>query len=220
MERYSATFLMQILMFTIVIAAGGSIDLQAQEDLGESLRVSQLVEEAMERNPEILSAKNRLQSALEIVEARRALPDPEISYTYFVKEVETRVGPQEQIFGAKQKFPFYGKRDARAEVAAKEAEAAEAYYETVRHEVSRQVKRAYFELYYISTIEDVTNAEKDILKRFERIARTKYQTGEGNQQNILKAHVEITKLDDKLLALRGQKQTAQATLNTGITGFR
>jgi outer membrane protein TolC len=124
------------------------------------------------------------------------------------------VGPQERIFGAKQKFPFFGKREARAEVAAKEAEASKAYYEAVKQEVIRRVKKAYYELYYIATVQDITDREKEILRRFERIARTKYQTGEGNQQNILKAHVEITRLDDKLLALRSSQQTAGAVLNT------
>jgi cobalt-zinc-cadmium efflux system outer membrane protein len=189
-------------------------DATAGEKVSEPLALDELIREAAERNPEILSARNRWQSDQEIIEARRAFPDPQISFTHFVKDVETRVGPQKRIFGAKQMFPFFGKRDARAGVAAKEAEAAKAGYEAVRQEVVRRVKKAYYEFFYLCTIEGVTHSEKEILGRFERVARTKYQTGEGNQQNILKAHVEITRLEDKLLSLRSQKQSAQAVLNT------
>jgi outer membrane protein TolC len=208
------SFLAGCLLAGIVVAWGPFTKVQAEQTSSDSIELDTLIQEAAEKNPEILAARNRWQSDQEIIAARRAFPDPQISYTHFVKEVETRVGPQKRIFGAKQKFPFFGKRGARAEVAAKEAEAAKASYEAVRQEIIRQVKNAYYELYYISMVQDITGNEKEILKRFERIARTKYQTGEGNQQNILKAHVEITKLDDKLLALHSQRQTAEARLNT------
>jgi outer membrane protein TolC len=186
----------------------------AQEDSRGTLQLSELIKEAMERNPEIIAARNKWQSAREIIEARRALPDPQISYTYFVENVETRVGPQRNILGAKQKFPFYGKRDLRAEVAAKESDALEASYEAVKQEVIRQVKRIFYELFYITKIIDITNEEKEVLKGFERIASTKYETGMGSQQNILKVQVEISRIEDRLLALANQKQTAEAMLNT------
>ena len=214
MERISTSFLKGCLLASIVISWGLFTEAKADQTSCDSIQLDNFIQEAAEKNPEILAARNRWMSDQDIIEARRAFPDPQISYTHFVKDVETRVGPQKRIFGAKQKFPFFGKRDARAEVAAKEAEAAKASYEAVKQEVIRQVKNAYYELYYISTVQDITDNEKEILKRFERIARTKYQTGEGNQQNILKAHVEITKLDDKLLNLYSQRQTAEARLNT------
>jgi outer membrane protein TolC len=131
-----------------------------------------------------------------------------------VESVETRVGPQKNIFGAKQTFPFYGKRDLRANVAAKEAGSLKASYEAVKSEVIRRAKRSFYDLFYVSTIIDITQREKDLLKRFEHIAMTKYGTGGGSQQDILKVQVEISKLQDRLLALRDQKQTAEAMLNT------
>jgi outer membrane protein TolC len=43
---------------------------------------------------------------------------------------------------------------------------------------------------------------------------TKYATGGGSQQDILKVQVEISKLQDRLLTLSDLKQTAEAMLNT------
>jgi cobalt-zinc-cadmium efflux system outer membrane protein len=183
-------------------------------DAPEMLDLQELLKEATERNPAIIAAKNKWQSGHEIIEARRALPDPQVSYTYFVESVETRVGPQENIFSANQKFPFFGKRDLKAEVAAKGAEALKASHEVVKQEVVRQVKLAFYDLFYVSTIIDITNNEKEILRRFEQIATIKYETGKGSQQNILKVQVEISRLQDKLLTLASVKQTADARLNT------
>jgi cobalt-zinc-cadmium efflux system outer membrane protein len=214
MKRSMAFILIQCALFICLAVSGAVAADKGQNNSQSMLDLPELIRQAMEKNPAIIAAKNKWQSGHEIIEARRALPDPQVSYTYFVESVETRVGPQENIFGAKQKFPFLGKRDLKAEVAAKEAEALKASHEVVKQEVVRQVKLAFYDLFYVSTIIDITNDEKEILRRFEQIAAVKYETGKGSQQNILKVQVEISRLQEKLLALAGAKQTAGARLNT------
>ncbi len=201
-----------VILFLIVYSLTGYVVARASEQ--GKLKLENLILEAEERNPEIIAARNRWKGAQEIVEARRALPDPQLSYTYFVESVETRVGPQRHIIGVKQKFPFYGKRDLKAEIAAKKADSLKAAYEAVKQEVTRQVKKQYYDLFYISKIIEITLNEKDILERFERIARTKYETGRGNQQNILKVQVDMSRLKNRLLSLTNQKVTIEAMLNT------
>ena len=213
MKKIFTHVLLGCLSISFFVSVAGKKEASAQQESNELLKLPELIVEATEKNPEIIAAKNKWQSAQEIIEARRALPDPQFSYTYFVENVETRVGPQRHIIGAKQKFPFYGKRDLRADIAAMEAEALQGFYEAVKQEIVRQVKNAFYDLFYVTTIIDITKKEREILKRFERIARTKYETGKGSQQNILKVHVEISKLDDRLLSLAIQKQTAEALLN-------
>jgi outer membrane protein TolC len=179
----------------------------------QPVKLPDLINEALEYNPDILAARKRWESAEAVIDARRSFPDPQFSYTYFLESVETRVGPQEQAFGLKQTFPFFGKRGLRAEVATKEAEAVKESYEATKRDVIRNVKRAFYDIFYISTILDITHHEKELLKRFERIASAKYQTGAGFQQNILKVQVEISKLNEALLALGDQRQTTEARLN-------
>lgn len=213
MKRFAAfCFRFALLFFLFSCIAGG--EACAQSKSNQTLELSKLINEALQNNPDIIAARKRWESAQAIIRARRTLPDPQFSYTYFVDSVETRVGPMEQGFGLKQTFPFFGKRRLRADVAAKEAEALKEFYEAMKSEVVRQVKRAFYNLFYVSTIIDITQREKGLLKRFERTASAKYQTGKGLQQNILKVQVEISKLNDKLLALSNQKQTAEARLNT------
>ena len=192
----------------------GIFDVSAQEKFGEMLKLSALIDVALEKNPEVLAAKDKWESANELIEARRALPDPEISYSYFLENVETRVGPQRHVIGVRQKLPFYGKRDLKAEIALKEAETLKASYEATKQELIRQVKKSFYDLFYVSKLIDITHSEKEILKTFEEIAMTKYQTGTGTQQNILKVQVEISRLEERLLMLSNQKQTAEAMLST------
>jgi cobalt-zinc-cadmium efflux system outer membrane protein len=188
--------------------------LSAEARSEDELILSDLVQEVQEVNPEIMASRANWQAAETIIRARGALPDPQFSYTYFIENVETRVGPQRNILGLKQTFPFYGKRDLRAEVAQNEANALKEGYGAVRRRVIQQIKKAYYELFYIQTAIDITHDEKGLLKRYETIARTKYETGVGNQQDILKVQVEITNLNDRLLSLGSQRQMAEATINT------
>lgn len=199
-------------LFSLLVAI---LFFAASETKAENkLVLEDLTKGALETNPEIMAARAEWQSAQAIVKARRALPDPQFSYTYFVENIETRVGPQRNIFGLKQSFPFYGKRDIRAEVAQNEANALKESYEAVKRKVTQQIKKAYYELFYVCKAIGITQDEKELLKRYEVIARTKYETGIGNQQDILKVQVEITNLNDKLLSLGNQKQMAEATINT------
>ncbi|NOQ19348.1 MAG: hypothetical protein GQ571_05175 [Desulfobacterales bacterium] len=213
MKRLTVFLLIQCSLFLFLkipfVKAADKVPMDAPEmsDLQELLR------EATERNPEIIAAKKKWQSAQDIIGARGALPDPQLSFKQYVESVETRVGPIKRAYGLKQKLPFYGKRGLKAEIAAKEAEALKASYETVRQEVVRRIKIAYYELFYLSIIIDITDNEKEILKRFEQIAMIKYETGKGSQQNILKVQVEISRLEDRLLTLLNRKKTAEARLN-------
>jgi outer membrane protein TolC len=206
-------FFLRLTFLSVLLLSLPIADAYAQTEPNETLRLSELINETLKNNPDIIAARKRWESAQAIIEARRALPDPQFSYTYFVESVETRVGPQKQALGVKQTFPFFGKRGLRADVAAKEAEALKESYEALKSEVIRQVKRTFYDLFYVSTIIDITQSEKWLLRRFEKIASAKYQTGEGSQQSILKVQVEISKLDDRLLALGNRRQTAEAQLN-------
>jgi len=204
-------FLSLLLFFLFITMPANSM---AGPNTENGLILDDLIKEAMESNPEIMAARAKWQSAEAIIKAKGALPDPQFSYTYFVENIETRVGPQRHVFSVRQSFPFYGKRNLRAEVADNEAHALKENYEAVKRSVIQRLKRAYYELFYVHKAIDITQDEKELLKRYEIIARTKYETGMGSQQDILKVQVEISHLNDKLLSLGNQKQMAEATINT------
>lgn len=201
------------LLLSLLVLSGVQIA-AAQTNAKDEVKLSTLVTEAAENNPRIAAARDKWQSAAHIIDARKAFPDPQLSYTYFIESIETRVGPQKNVVGLKQTFPFYGKRGLRGEIAGKEAEALEQEYKAVEREIVSVVKKQFYEYFYLSKAIQIAEDEKALLKHFEQIAITKYETGAGLQQNILKVQVEISKLNDRLLELRKQKQTAEALINT------
>ena len=213
MKRLKPLCLIQCLLLLFLKIPFVKADDKVPMDAPEMSDLQELLKEATEKNPEIIAAKKKWQSAQDIIGARGALPDPQLSFNQYVESVETRVGPIKRAYGLKQKLPFYGKRGLKTEIATKEAEALKASYETVRQEVVRHVKIAYYDLFYLSKIIDITDSEKEILKRFEQIATIKYETGKGSQQNILKVQVEISRVEDRRLTLLNRKKTAATRLN-------
>jgi len=213
MKRIIVQVFIQIALLLFIATPVLKADNQEAMHSLEKLELPNLISQAMERNPDIIAAQNKWLSAQEIIEANRALPDPQFFYTRFVESVETRVGPQRNIYGLTQKIPFYGKRDLEAEIATKEAEALKASYDAVRQEIVRQIKITFYDLFYLSMIIDITHNEEEILKRFEQTAVIKYETGQGSQQNVLKVQVEINRLKEQLLSLVNMKQTTATQLN-------
>jgi outer membrane protein TolC len=178
------------------------------------LNLEEILEEAIKKNPQIKAARERWRAAKEKVPQARSLPDPIFGYTYFGESIETRNGPQRSIYHLSQKFPFFGKLRLRGEVATMGAKVAEEEYRATEREIITQVKKTYYELYWIHKAIEVTEEIKELLEEFEEIAKIRYATGKGPQQNLLRAQVEISKLMDKLLVLEQMKTTIVARLNT------
>jgi len=100
--------------------------------LNEESTISDYLEYAALNNPGLEAAFNSWKARLEKVPQVRALPDPRFTYAYFVKEVETRAGPQRHKFGLAQMFPWFGKLDLKSDVALEAANAERQKYEAAK----------------------------------------------------------------------------------------
>lgn len=188
--------------------------IQSKDQEQEILRLSWLIEEALTKNPGIKAAHQDYLAARNKIPQVRSLADPVLKYTHFIENVETRVGPQENILSVSQTIPFYEKRSLRADIASQEAKAALELYEAKKRIVIAQIKKLFYELFYIYKAIDINKEEKALLRRLSKIASVKYSTGAGSQQNILQIQVEITKLNDKLLTLEQQQQTIESNIKS------
>lgn len=174
------------------------------------LNVDQLVEEAIQNNPEILAAKKKWEVYKEKVPQARALPDP--MFGFGVISLPTNFKFREEDMTMKeisisQMVPFFGKRKLMGEMAEKEAEAVYAEIQEKTNRIVREVKTAYYELSHVYRTTDVTRRNKEILENFVKVAEAQYAVGMGIQQDVLKAHVEVSKMVDELIML-GQRQKA------------
>ena len=167
-------------------------------------------------NPGLRAAFEEWKAALQKVPQVTALPDPQLTFGYFIQEIETRVGPQEWRAGLMQKFPWFGKLDLKGDMAGKAARAAWERFEARRLKLYHEVKAAYAEYYYLSRAIEITRETRSLVDRLEDVARVKYKTGIATHADVIKAQVELGKLQDRLESLRDLKEPRAAKLNAAL----
>jgi outer membrane protein TolC len=177
--------------------------------------VDQLVEEALQNNPEILAVKIKWEVFKERIPQASALED--LMFGFGIVSLPTNFSFRDEDmtmkeFSISQKFPFPGKRPLMKEMASKEAEAVFNEIQEKANRIMRDVKAAYYDLSHVYRTTAVIQRNKEIMESFAKIAEGKYSVGEGLQQDVLKAHVEVSKMVDELIMLGQRKRALEAKL--------
>lgn len=167
-------------------------------------------------NPGLKAAFYRWKSALEKQGYAGALPDPKFTYGYFIENVETRVGPQEQRFSIRQSVPWFGTLGNRRDVAFEAANAVYQEYQVARLQLFYKVKAAYYDYWFLGRQIQLTRENMELLKFWESAARTRYKTARQKYHDLIKAQVELAKLEDELSTFRSMVQPVAARLRSAL----
>jgi hypothetical protein len=167
---------------------------------------------AAERNPELKSAYNGWVADLKKSDYAGSLPDPVFGYGYFIERVETRVGPQEHRFSFRQSFPWFGTLGAREDMAFAMAQASYRRYEAAGLEISYRVKAAYYDYYYLGRELQITRENFELLTFWESVAKSRYKVGLKKHPDVIKAQLELGKLEDRIRTLEKKREPIAARL--------
>ena len=185
---------------------------------GAQVTLDELVKVALAQNPAIKSAAERYQTQQARVPQARSLPDPTVSGGWMGNATPFSVqqGDPSSYRGltVAEHFPYPGKLKLRGQIADRQAEAAWWQYEQTRRQVNADVKVAYYEYFYDTKAIEITEKDKDLLQKLASIAEALYRVGKGMQQDVLRAQIEVSRIDQKLIVLRQQQDTARVRLNT------
>ena len=184
------------------------------EYYSENPQLDTYIRAALDQNPAAQESLARYRAALQKVPQVTSLLDPMVNYTQFIRNVETRVGPQLQSFMFSQKFPWFGELDLKGKTVFKEAAALYQLYRARQREIIHQVKRAFYELSYLDRALEINREEQLLLEHYERLARSRYSAGQGLQNSVVKMQAEITKILNRLKILDQQRESRVAWLNT------
>jgi len=77
----------------------------------------------------------------------------------------------------------------------------------------RDVKTVWWNVYFTDRALEIIKRNKLLLRQFVDVAQTKYRVGKGLQQDVLLAQLELSKLHDKDINLRGMRRNQEARLN-------
>ena len=171
---------------------------------------------AARHNPGLEAAFSRWKAAVERTTQSDVLPDPKLTYTYYIEAVETRVGPQRQKLGIMQTFPWFGKLRLQGDAAAEAAAAGQEEYEKAKLALFYRVKATYYEYWYLAQAIAVTQEHLKLVTNLEGVARIRFKAGAAPNSAVIQAQVELGKLDDRLRTLESLRKPIVAKLNAAL----
>jgi outer membrane protein TolC len=189
-----------------VITLGFSILANAQS-LDEYFKI------AAENNPGLQAKYKSFEAAMERVAQVSSLPDPNLSFGYFISPVETRVGPQRARFSLTQMFPWFGTLKAQEDVATLMAEAKYQEFLDARNKLFYQVAAAYYPLYELKRLVEIENENISILSSYKDIASVKFQNGKGAMVDVLRVDIMLKDAATNLSILEQKKKPLETRFN-------
>jgi cobalt-zinc-cadmium efflux system outer membrane protein len=160
---------------------------------------------AAENNPELKALFNEYLAALEDVTQQGTLPDPQLSFGYYIQPIETRVGAQRATASISQLFPWFGTLDAQEKVAAERARVNLHMFNVGKMELYRDIRITYNELYYLQTAIEVTEENLELLESFKGLAEVYFESGKSGFSSVLQVEMEELELKSRLEYLQDSK---------------
>jgi len=165
---------------------------------------------AAENNPGLQAKYKSFEAAMQKVTQVSSLPDPNLSFGYFVSPVETRVGPQRARFSLTQMFPWFGTLKAQEDAATLMAEAKYQEFLDARNKLYYQVSASYYPLYELQKLISIEEENQRILSSYKEIATIQFQNDKGSMVDVLRVDILLKDATTNLSILE-QKQKPLVT---------
>lgn len=187
---------------------------------GTRLRLDDLIEQALRRNPEILVAQKKYEAARQRPAQERALPDPMLSAGWNASGnplpgAGLGVEPVANLGAmASQEIPYPGKLRLRALIASKEADAEAQQYRAARLNVISRVKQAFYRLQHAYAMTNVLERNRESLRFLLRATEARYSVGKAAQADVFRAQTQLTLIETRLAQYSRERRSREAEINS------
>lgn len=192
----------------LIPACLGLLSTSTAQTVFNATDLQSYLERAQAENPQLKAFESRYEAATQRIPQMASLPDPMFQVSHFVESVQTRTGPQENVFMLSQRIPWFGKLDSRKTKASAEAEALWFAYQNQQLKLAHMVAQRFFEYAFTGQAIALTRQNLDLLAELEPIVEEKVRAG-GDLNSLLRIKVEIGKVSDKLQSFT-QRRIAQS----------
>lgn len=204
------------MLFAVLAASFNNLYANEYENnaaLPEALAVTTAVQE----NPNLAQMQARYEALSEVSSQVGSLPDPMVSFSAMNFPSDTFDRDQEAMtqlqIGITQVFPFPGKLSLKETAAEYDALAAGHSLANAKLQLISNVKSKWWQIYYLDHALETVSMNQNLLRQFVTVARTKYETGKGLQQDVLLAQLELSKLIDRKIQLQAIRKNQVIQLN-------
>ena len=170
------------------------------------------VARAFANSPDLRASFEEWRAALAQPAQARKLPEPVLTYGGFIRAVETRVGPQKHRLNLMQWFPWPTRLTGAGQSAAYAAVSAQQRFEAHALDVTAQVARAYWRLWFVQKDQRVQRDQRIILVGFSRQVRARLESGSTGLSDLAQVDLAVSRISDVFAGLLEAERSAAAEL--------
>lgn len=211
MQNYQHNIFSLLLSFCLLL----SLFFSPPVVFGEE-KIDQFVHEALANNPELAAMKANWQQQVYKAPQMGSFKDPIVSFTFSNYPYDSLSSSEFPMTGNElkiaQPLPYPGKLANQAALADEQAQSFEAQYLDKHYQIARKVKDAWYRLYFNQKAIEVIERNLIIVEDVVRLAEVRYETGQALQQDVLKAHLQKSKLMEQRITFEQQRQSIEAEL--------
>lgn len=171
-----------------------------QSPARESVALDALVARAIANNPNLAAAQSRANAMRARIAPAGSRPDPMLMAGLVNVPVNNFSLSDDdmtmKMIGVSQTVPYPGKLRLARRVAELQADEQSVVADSIRLAVIREVKIAYYEIAYIDAALQTARRTDSLAATVIKAAGLRYSAGRGSQQDVLRATLEASRLND------------------------
>jgi cobalt-zinc-cadmium efflux system outer membrane protein len=171
-------------------------------------------------NPQVRAQEAWTRAALERPASLLALPDPKLSVIYTNDGLDSfSLGDSEftnLTVGWEQEVTPRRSRSTASDLARADARVLEREGATLRARLRARVITLYADLYRIDRTSTLVAASREVLTAELAASRARYEAGQGLQEGLFRAQVELSRLDLELESNRRERRSVEIELGEAV----
>ena len=196
------------------------VSLFAAPVMADELSLAEAEGIALQSDPMLNLIDANAQALDEAAIADGQLPDPKLKFSLFNFPTDTFSRTQEPItqlrFGLQQTIPRGDTLSLKSKRTSSKASSVRAKNDDEELMLRSDVRKYWFETWYWMKAEQIVKKDIDLFKQLVDITESQYAAGKQNQQDVLRAELEMGLLDDRLTHIQQQQAAARAELSKWI----
>lgn len=182
--------------------------------LPSPLRMQDVVRIAQNRRAEVLAARARARAAAQRPEIVSALDDPEFSAS--LDHIPFMGGGVNWSIALEQRFPLSRIRGHRRDAAEADARRELAEVDRTGLDVELEAAAAFWMLAELRERSKILGEQRALADQMASAATARYSTSTGMQADVLRAQLEVDRLDGEQRAIAAELRAAETMLDTTL----
>lgn len=178
---------------------------------GTNVTLADLLSFALLNQPKVAAAYFDYAASVERITLERSLPDPRLTFEMDIQDVVMTLMP-----GLMIEVPWVQRLRVRADAASAESEAKYRLFEQAVMQTAFDVKRAYYQLYFLEHRLAVLSETSQLLIEVEASARALIESGSGTLQDVLRAQIEQERIRTDIENFRDSRSALLARYSAAL----